>query len=109
MLQQVIMNKLFYERGPHTGSLTGVFQIIDDCADYCAKASASPLCRQTSTYLHTHNTETAQHVTCREELQRRLLLCSFHLLSIFYNQTMRKGEGEQQVMESPLGALCMCQ
>ena len=56
-------------------------------------------CRQTSSYLYTHNTETAHR---REELQRQLLLCTFHLLPIFfYNLTLWKGEeGEQQVMES---------
>ena len=67
------------------------------------KLYSSPHCRQTSTYLYTHNTETAHPVTCREELQRWFLLCTFHLLPIFYNLTLWKGEGEQQVMESPLG------
>ena len=36
-------------------------QIIDDCATDL-KLCSSPHCRQTSTYLYTHNTETAQHV-----------------------------------------------
>ena len=44
------------------------------------KLYSLPHYRQTSTYLYTHNTETALLAMCREELQGQLLPCTFHLL-----------------------------
>ena len=85
------MNKLPYKGGPHTGSRTGVSQIIDDCSDYCAKTL---LIASLQTDLNLFR----QCVMCKEELQRLFLLCTFHLLPIFYNHTLWKGEEEQQVM-----------
>ena len=53
--------KVPYEGGPHTGSRTGVSQIIIwHCTALTTelKLYSSPHCRQTSTYLYIHDTET---------------------------------------------------
>ena len=56
------MNKLPYEGGPHTGSQTGVSQIINDYADYWAKTLLIASLQTDPYYLYTNNTETAQCV-----------------------------------------------